>query len=1066
MRLLPIKQLDLSGLYQTTNVIHVAKNNILATDVRTGLSKYSSYKPFSSIVAALAVASAGDLIKVHFGVYDESITLVTGVNLYFYEGSELSKVTSGVAVVNADGVTCTISGHGVFSGGDSSTNGVFKLTNFADVTIIGKSINATEGSAINLSASTAEVSLSDESENSEGSSYLIGTSESVLFWRGHINVTNTSGRICNNTNSSFVFTDTNFESLGTPQQFSLITGTPSFYFSRCDFDCVSYFTDVEGDSIVHFSYCDVTMGSGNVADDGFIKLFGGKITADHTKFRNKTTGAVMHFSGGTESKHVELFECILDVETAGQPCVWYKSDAANVTFKFINGSMSPGAGADACIVNDTAGNVDVSVNNVYCDDDSIYCLGSNITNLLPDAIIYPDTKIGNFKTPLTTGWVGTPPVISINAGDNTKYDCSGGTLLWVDHTVNPPVVKEYTFAPIVAGTDPLLTTGPSTHFSAKVVGGVATIQTLAQQLTNEQRRDYASIGVLPHTNQINYDAGLEIQNPVAIEGAVAQLHDLMSALGMVSISGNNIKGVSGTLSVSTDGGTALSKDANPGTKDPHKVVFPLDSSISMFRTLQDGTLDSISDFLDPTFYDNAGVKTTVPANNNATVPRLYVFPSGVYVIMYGQEVFSNFTDAKAAALKGNESFVLPADVASRALFLGRWVVKKNATNTDDITEAEWFPASGISGGGASLTTLQQAYEISIEPEILLNSIRNAFTLQSHTNTENSYEGKNVAGAVTFAVDGNGDITTSGQINGKVVNNTVSGHQVDLNDANGNLRIKLNNNDGTNKLTIVDSDDNEVAFIDSNGSLQVKGFLGVNDDAPDLTISSGSITPVDSFHRVLGEGSADDELTNTSVTNTKIGDLLILEGNSNNDIRIRNSVGNINLRGGDFWMSGGAAKILLIRSGSNWHEIARNSTAEVVRRKTIFQDKTDTTLTSITDLELPVLAGQVYVFTYNLFAEGEVGNIDLDLAFNDADGLAGDLICSIRHGSNGNEVLNAFDTRVAVGVSTSAKGVIIDGSFKCTTSGTLKIQMAQETADVADYVRILEGSTLVAKQENL
>ena len=77
--------------------------------------------------------------------------------------------------------------------------------------------------------------------------------------------------------------------------------------------------------------------------------------------------------------------------------------------------------------------------------------------------------------------------------------------------------------------------------------------------------------------------------------------------------------------------------------------------------------------------------------------------------------------------------------------------------------------------GCPPSTFQSGYNISSDPEILTNATRGAFSVQIGTgsNSDYVYEGLNAAGAITFSVNGFGDVTGR-QINGVTLTSAGSG----------------------------------------------------------------------------------------------------------------------------------------------------------------------------------------------------------------------------------------------------------------------------------------------------
>ena len=351
----------------------------------------------------------------------------------------------------------------------------------------------------------------------------------------------------------------------------------------------------------------------------------------------------------------------------------------------------------------------------------------------------------------STCFIGTPPALSVN-GDPTKFDLSGGTILHVDNDTTPATYTKSVITP-QTGISPLfLASETSSFITINSLGG---IEQRAAKSSPEQRRDEATVGFLSHPDNLTIDTA--VNTPQTVRDAAAQTHDIIEALGFFSTSGNQVTAKSGTLNMekATGSGFALYENAEVNPKDPHNFNMPALDPMVMFQILRDASIVTIGAAIDPTQWDNAGVLDTVPANNNATIGYVYIFPNNQVAYLLGQQIFTTFSEAKDAA--GTESVVVPTDIANSALLLARVITKKTATDLADSTESFILPSTAVSGGGSSLTSLQQAYEISVEPEIETDSTRGALTVKrgSALDTDDVFEVQNGAGTQTFSINGNG-----------------------------------------------------------------------------------------------------------------------------------------------------------------------------------------------------------------------------------------------------------------------------------------------------------------------
>ena len=365
----------------------------------------------------------------------------------------------------------------------------------------------------------------------------------------------------------------------------------------------------------------------------------------------------------------------------------------------------------------------------------------------------------NYGNDLSTGFKGDPPSLSINGGDNTKFDMTGGTLIHIDNSTVPPTITETIINPQIAVNPSFLATETASFISIDINGDIVQ---RTSKLTAEQRRDEATVGFVSHPDNLTIDT--TVNTPQTTRNAVSQLRDLIEAVGFFSTSGNQVTGIAASLTLqkATGSGFALDENAEVNPKDPHNFNMPALNPMVMFQVLRDASLVNISATIDPTVWDNNGVLDTVPANNNATISYVYIFPNNQVAYLIGQQVFSTFAEAKDAA--GTETVVLPSDISDSGLLLARIIAKKSALDTTNNTEVFILPSTAVSGGGASLTSLQQAYDISVDPEILTDSTRGALSLRrgSLADTDNVLEIEDGIGSIVTEFKGDGEINTEGQ----------------------------------------------------------------------------------------------------------------------------------------------------------------------------------------------------------------------------------------------------------------------------------------------------------------
>jgi len=139
-------------------------------------------------------------------------------------------------------------------------------------------------------------------------------------------------------------------------------------------------------------------------------------------------------------------------------------------------------------------------------------------------------------------------IISINAGDNSKFDITAGIIQLMDAYTDPdnPVLSMIKFGPFTAQTVDNIATDSASFIYIDDTGSIVQ-ETLLQH--GEFLRDHAQIGILTHPDNATI-TGISNFTPVSLSNTCMALADLSFAMGAVNApSGdfNIITGNSGTL---------------------------------------------------------------------------------------------------------------------------------------------------------------------------------------------------------------------------------------------------------------------------------------------------------------------------------------------------------------------------------------------------------------------------------------------------------------------------------------------------------------------------------------
>ena len=239
----------------------------------------------------------------------------------------------------------------------------------------------------------------------------------------------------------------------------------------------------------------------------------------------------------------------------------------------------------------------------------------------------------------------------------------------------------------------------------------------------------------------------------------AQVQDILDYIGFKSKNGNLITFAGVDLSIQKTVGVGFKGGGNYQTSksQPHEFSLPALNPVTFRYRNQDGTEGSDVSLIDPTTWDNGGTTTAVTNSSNATIQRVFIFPSNIIRIQRGQQQFTNFSTALAQV--GTESFIEETNIAENGLYLGSIITRKDTTNLSVGTDAVFVSPIGEVSSASVNTTLQASYNVSLIPQITTDATNGAFTLQrgSALDTDTVFDLKNGAGTSTFGVGGDGNV---------------------------------------------------------------------------------------------------------------------------------------------------------------------------------------------------------------------------------------------------------------------------------------------------------------------
>ena len=288
--------------------------------------------------------------------------------------------------------------------------------------------------------------------------------------------------------------------------------------------------------------------------------------------------------------------------------------------------------------------------------------------------------------------------LSINLGDNTKFDISDGNGLIIDNWTDPdnPVLYPVSWSGLTALTVTNLGTATTTFVLIDNTGSVVQQTT---QPTDEERRDMIYLGQLSHTNLTTVNN--VINTPDFLVSPISQIRDLEQAVGPIN-QGNVISANGANLSLNKSSGSVYFSGANffTNAKIPSVVTTnSLTAPTLRFRT-QTGNGNANSTSLDVGYYDVAGTVTAL-SGTKYTNQRVYLVPTtNNLVVQYGQAQYTSIDNAVNSL--PFESFVVFPNLAANAILIGIICVRSTATDLTDTTQARFIPVSKFGEAIASV----------------------------------------------------------------------------------------------------------------------------------------------------------------------------------------------------------------------------------------------------------------------------------------------------------------------------------------------------------------------------
>jgi hypothetical protein len=348
----------------------------------------------------------------------------------------------------------------------------------------------------------------------------------------------------------------------------------------------------------------------------------------------------------------------------------------------------------------------------------------------------------------------------------------------VDDTTNPLSPQLY-YVDYSGGTHTATYVNTSTETWVYLTSG-GTISQSNIELTEQQRRQNIFLGKLGHANKTNIINAFS--QPDFVLSPLSQLRDMFNPIGFINggiyASPNGVN-----LSFNTSAGYLYGLGINfaNDTLNPNSLYVSGTAPCTFQYRTQTGGTASNTTSIDPTKWDVGGVVTTI-SGTKATNQRIYLVQNGIFRVQYGQTEYNQLS----AAIEGiaTEQFNTFSNFTNNGILIGVLSVLSTATNLSDTSKARFFFTSKFgetvgAAGGISTTTLQQAYNNSVTPEITTNSTLGPLSVKNGAgtldNVTNVFEGVDSGGTTTSIIRADGTFSGS-SISATTFN--LAGSQID------------------------------------------------------------------------------------------------------------------------------------------------------------------------------------------------------------------------------------------------------------------------------------------------
>jgi len=269
-----------------------------------------------------------------------------------------------------------------------------------------------------------------------------------------------------------------------------------------------------------------------------------------------------------------------------------------------------------------------------------------------DLVVTSDVADTRISTGLISGGE-----VTVNGGDNSKFDIAAGTGVLVDNFTDPlnPTRTKVSWSAFDVQTVPNLATQSVTVLGLDLSGGTASIVfNGVVQFNAAQSRVIVSLGILIHRDNTQISGGFPRYSGVF--DIQKNVEELARFIKIINVAGNAYGPNGANLQLDKTAGETFNIGINYANdrQSPNSLIDSALTGLTLNYIFRDGvggfTVIPAETLIDPArFDDDSGTLASVSPSTPFTIQRIWFFTvTNTTVIHYGQTQYASLLDAEMA----------------------------------------------------------------------------------------------------------------------------------------------------------------------------------------------------------------------------------------------------------------------------------------------------------------------------------------------------------------------------------------------------------------------------------